>query len=244
MVQEVQVLGNGWDRTLGGDAFNYLILDDMISKFVETSAAKKASVTVEGVRGHGRAMAKLLKEAERLRHILSANVEAAGSFEGLYEDIDFRYKVSRADFEKMAESHAERVGIAVQKALNVAELDIAQIDSIILHGGASRTPFVQKQLEKFAGGDKLRSNVNSDEAAVFGAGFRAAELSPSFRVKEIRVSEGAAYAAGMKWTNPNNKPQQQRLWTERSLLSAAPKEVTFTNREDFSLRFFQADPID
>ncbi|KAF2965465.1 hypothetical protein GQX73_g8112 [Xylaria multiplex] len=241
-VQEIQVLGNGWDRTLGGDAFNYLIVDDMISKFVESSAAKKASITVEGVRGHGRAMAKLLKEAERLRHILSANVDAAGSFEGLYEDIDFRYKVTRADFEKMAESHAERVGAAVQKALDVAELDITQLDSIILHGGASRTPFVQKQLEKFAGDDKLRGNVNSDEAAVFGAGFRAAELSPSFRVKEIRVSEGAAYSAGMKWTTPNGKPQQQRLWTERSLLGAAPKEVTFTNREDFSIRFFQQVP--
>ncbi|KAI0809400.1 Hsp70 protein-domain-containing protein [Xylaria sp. FL0064] len=241
-IQEVQVLGNGWDRTLGGDAFNYLIVDDMISKFVETSAAKKASVTVEGVRGHGRAMAKLLKEAERLRHILSANVDAAGSFEGLYEDVDFRYKITRADFEKMAESHAERVGVAVQKALDVAELDVSQLDSIILHGGASRTPFVQKQLEKFAGSDKLRSNVNSDEAAVFGAGFRAAELSPSFRVKEIRVSDVAAYATGVKWTNPNNKPQQQRLWTERSLLSAAPKEVTFPNREDFSMRFFQQVP--
>ncbi|KAI1425574.1 Hsp70 protein-domain-containing protein [Xylaria sp. FL1777] len=241
-IQEVLVLGNGWDRTLGGDAFNYLIVDDMISKFLETSAAKKASVTAEGVRGHGRAMAKLLKEAERLRHILSANVDAAGSFEGLYEDIDFRYKISRADFENMAESHAERVGVAVQKALDIAELDIVQLDSIILHGGASRTPFVQKQLEKFAGADKLRGNVNSDEAAVFGAGFRAAELSPSFRVKEIRVSEGAAYATGVKWTNSNNKSQQQRLWTERSLLSAAPKEVTFANREDFSLRFFQQVP--
>ncbi|KAI1293315.1 Hsp70 protein-domain-containing protein [Xylaria venustula] len=241
-IQEVLVVGNGWDRTLGGDAFNYLIVDDMISKFVETSAAKKASVTVEGVKGHGRAMAKLLKEAERLRHILSANVDAAGSFEGLYEDIDFRYKVARADFEKLAESHAERVSVAVQKALDVAELDITQVDSIILHGGASRTPFVQKQLEKFAGSDKLRSNVNSDEAAVFGAGFRAAELSPSFRVKEIRVSDQAAYAAGVKWTNSNDKVQQQRLWTERSLLGAAPKEVTFTNREDFSLRFFQQVP--
>ncbi|KAI0878507.1 Hsp70 protein-domain-containing protein [Hypoxylon argillaceum] len=241
-VQEVQVLGNGWDRTLGGDALNYLIVDDMISKFVETPAAKRASVTAEGVRGHGRAIAKLLKEAERLRHILSANVDTAGSFEGLYEDVDFRYKVSRADFEKMAESHAERVGVAVQKALEVAELDITQLDSIILHGGASRTPFVQKLLEKLAGGDKIRGNVNSDEAAVFGAGFRAAELSPSFRVKEIRVSEGAAYAVGMKWTNPNNKVQQQRLWTERSLLTAAPKEVTFTNQEDFSVRFFQQIP--
>ncbi|KAI3327949.1 actin-like ATPase domain-containing protein [Xylariaceae sp. AK1471] len=242
-VQEVQVLGSGWDRTLGGDAFNYLIVDDMISKFIETKAAKKASVTAEDIRGHGRAMAKMLKDAERLRHVLSANVDTAASFEGLYEDIDFRYKVSRADFEKMTESYAERVGVTVQKALDLAELDIMQLDSIILHGGASRTPFVQKQLEKIAGGsDKLRSNVNSDEAAVFGAGFRAAELSPSFRVKEIRVSEAAAYAAGMKWTTPQNKPQQQRLWTERSLLSAAPKEVVFTNREDFSIRFFQQVP--
>lgn len=241
-VQEVQVLANSWDRTLGGDAFNYLIVDDMIAKFLETSGAKKASVTAEGIRGHGRAMAKLLKEAERLRHILSANVEAAGSFEGLYEDVDFRYKVSRADFEKMAESHAQRLDVTVQKALDIAELDITQLDSIILHGGASRTPFVQKQLEKLAGGDKLRSNVNSDEAAVFGAGFRAAELSPSFRVKEIRISDAASYPAGLKWAGPDDKPQQQQLWTERSLLGAAPDEVTFTNHKDFSVRFFQQIP--
>ncbi|KAI1496412.1 stress protein ORP150 [Biscogniauxia marginata] len=241
-VQEVQVVGSGWDRTLGGDAFNYLIVDDMVSKFVESSAAKKAAVTTESVQGHGRAMAKLLKEAERLRHILSANVDTSASFEGLYDDIDFRYKITRADFEKMAEAHAERVGIAIQKALDTAELDVKQLDSIILHGGSSRTPFVQKELEKIAGGDKLRSNVNSDEAAVFGAGFRAAELSPSFRVKEIRVSDVAAYPAGMRWTNPQDKPQQQRLWTARSLLGAAPKEVTFTNQEDFSIQFYQQLP--
>ncbi|KAI1471199.1 stress protein ORP150 [Daldinia caldariorum] len=241
-VQEVQVVGAGWDRTLGGDALNYLIVDDMISKFVDMPAAKKTSVTAESVRGHGRAMAKLLKDAERLRHILSANVDAATSFEGLYEDIDFKYKITRADFEKLAEAHAERVGAAVQKALDVAELDIKQLDSIILHGGSSRTPFVQKQLEKIAGGDKLRSNVNSDEAAVFGAAFRAAELSPSFRVKEIRISDATFFPAGMKWTNPHNKPQHQRLWTERSLLGAPPKEVTFTNHEDFSVHFYQQVP--
>ncbi|KAI1373792.1 actin-like ATPase domain-containing protein [Hypoxylon crocopeplum] len=241
-VQEVQVMGSGWDRTLGGDALNYLIVDDMISKFVETSAAKKGSVAVESVQGHGRAMAKLLKDAERLRHVLSANVESGTSFEGLYDDIDFKYKLSRADFEKMAEGHAERVSATVQKALDIAELDIKQLDSIILHGGSSRTPFVQKELEKIAGSEKIRGNVNSDEAAVFGAAFRAAELSPSFRVKEIRISDGAFYPAGMKWTSPQDKPQQQRLWTERSLLGAAPKEVTFTNHEDFSVRFFQQVP--
>ncbi len=241
-VQEVQVLGSGWDRTLGGDEFNYLIVDDMVSKFVETSAAKKISVAPKSVQAHGRAMAKMLKEAERLRHILSANQETQTSFEGLYEDIDFKYKITRAEFEAMVESHAERVQAAVQKALSSADLDISQIDSIILHGGSSRTPFVQKQLEKIAGSDKLRSNVNSDEAAVFGAGFRAADISPSFRVKEIRVSDAAAYPVGMKWKTDQDKPQQQRLWTERSLLGAAPKEITFANHENLEVRFYQQVP--
>lgn len=241
-VQEIQVMGTGWDKTLGGDSLNYLILDDMISKFVASSAAKTASVTAEGVRAHGRAVAKLLKEAERLRHILSANQETQGSFEGLYEDVDFKYKITRADFEQMVEAHAERVGAAVQRALDVAELDIKQIDSIILHGGSTRTPFVQKQLEKIAGGDKLRSNVNSDEAAVFGAAFKAVEISPSFRAKEIRTSDGTGYATSMKWTTDEGKPKQQRVWTERSLLGAAPKEITFANHENFAASFYQQIP--
>ncbi|KAK6080474.1 hypothetical protein SCUP515_03493 [Seiridium cupressi] len=241
-IQEVQVLGSGWDRSLGGDALNYLIVDDMISKFVQTSAAKQMSVTAESVQGHGRAMAKLLKDAEKVRHVLSANQETGTSFEGLYEDVDFKYKISRANFEALAEEYATRVTATVQKALDVAELDITQLDSIILHGGASRTPFVQKALEKIAGSEKLRSNVNSDEAAVFGAGFRAAEISPSFRVKEIRISDGSNYPAGFKYTDANGKTKQQRLWTERSLLGAAAKEITLNNHEDFTAQFYQQVP--
>lgn len=241
-IQEVAVLGSGWDRTLGGDALNALIIDDMVANFVESPGAKKISATAEAVKKHGRAVAKLAKDAERIRHVLSANTNTQASFEGLYEDVDFRYKLSRADFEKMAEEHAERVGAVVQRALDMAGLSFADLDSVILHGGASRTPFVQRQLEKVVGtADKIRTNVNSDEAAVFGAGFRAADLSPSFRVKEIRISDTAAYPAGMRWTNAaTGKEQHQRLWTATSALGGPGKEVTFPNmREDFSVSFYQ-----
>lgn len=242
-VQEVIALGSGWDRTLGGDALNYLILDDMVEKFVESSGAKKVGATVEGVKGHGRAIAKLLKEAERLRHVLSANQNTAASFEGLYEDVDFKYKITRAEFEALAEAHAARVGTAIQGALDMAGVKVADLDSVILHGGATRTPFVQKELEKLFGtGDKIRSNVNSDESAVFGAGFRAAELSPSFRVKEIRISEGAIYPAGLKWTDDKGKARHQRAWTATSHLGAAAKEFTFGNKEDFTVEFYQEVP--
>lgn len=242
-VQEVLVLGSGWDRSLGGDALNSIIVDDMVDKFVESPAAKKIGVTAEGVKAHGRAMAKLWKDAERLRHVLSANQNTQTSFEGLYEDVDFKYKITRSEFETLAEAHAARVGTAIQGALDMAGLTVADLDSVILHGGATRTPFVQKELEKvFGTGDKIRSNVNADESAVFGAGFRAAELSPSFRVKEIRISEGAAYPAGLKWVDEKSKSRHQRLWTPTSHLGAVAKEVTFNNKHDFSVEFYQEVP--
>ncbi|KAL2687676.1 hypothetical protein Neosp_005239 [[Neocosmospora] mangrovei] len=237
-VQEVLVLGAGWDRTLGGDALNYLILDDMVSQFVESKGAQKISVAAEDILAHGRAVAKLNNQVEKLRHVLSANQNTGASFEGLYEDIDFKYKITRARFEEMAEEHAERITVVINDALKTANLDIIDIDSIILNGGATRTPFVQKVLEKLAGSaEKIRTNVNSDEAAVFGAGFRAAELSPSFRVKEIRIAEGASYPAGLKW-NAGEEAQHQRLWSAVSH-QGAPKEVTFTNNEDFTATFYQ-----
>lgn len=239
-IQEVTVLGSGWDRTLGGDALNYLIVDDMIRQFVESPKAQKAGVTLEAVKSHGRTIAKLTKEAERLRHVLSANQNTQASFEGLYDDVDFKYKITRAEFEEMAATHAQRVSLAVNDALTMAGLQIKDLDSVILHGGASRTPFVQKELENVLGGAvEIRTNVNSDEAAVFGAGFRAAELSPSFRVKEIKIADGASYPAGMRWKNDEGKPKHQRLWTATSHLGGPAKEVTFNNIQDLSVNFYQ-----
>ncbi|KPM39302.1 hypothetical protein AK830_g7222 [Neonectria ditissima] len=238
-VQEVQVLGAGWDRTLGGDALNDLILDDMVAQFIESKGAQKISATAEDVKAHGRAVAKLSNQVAKARHVLSANQNTQASFESLYEDVDFKYKISRADFEEMAAAHAERIAVVINDALKMAGLDIGDLDSIILHGGASRTPFVQKALEKIAGSaDKLRSNVNSDEAAIFGAGFRAAELSPSFRVKEIRISEGASYPTGLKRTDGSDEPVRQRLWSAISPQGGS-KVVTFDDKEDFTATIYQ-----
>ncbi|KFZ00078.1 hypothetical protein V498_00308 [Pseudogymnoascus sp. VKM F-4517 (FW-2822)] len=238
-IQEIEVLGTGWDRTLGGDALNAIIVDDIVAQFVESKKAKAASISPESVHRQGRATAMLWKQAEKLRQVLSANAESQTSFEGLYDDVDFKYKLSRTEFEKLASTHAERVAPTVKMALERAKLELSDIDSIILHGGATRTPFVQKELETLVGkSDKLRSNVNSDESAVLGAAFRGAELSPSFRVKDIRTYEAAGYAVSMQWTNINLKLQKQRLYTPQSHLGAE-KVVSFQNLEDFDVHFYQ-----
>ena len=241
-VQEINVLGAGWDRSLGGDALNYLVLDDMVSQLAESKQIKAIGGKKEDIMAHGRTMAKMWKEVERMRQVLSANTETQSNFEGLYhEDVNFRYKINRASFESMAAAFEDRVKYPVLQALEMAKLEIEDIDSIILHGGAVRTPFVQKALEAVVGkGDKLRTNVNSDEAAAFGAAFKAAGISPSFRVKEIRASEAGIMPISMSWIS-DGKERQQKLFVPTSA-AGFEKQIPLRYLEDFSLSFGQQVP--
>ncbi|CAN9092853.1 unnamed protein product [Alternaria alternata] len=239
-IQEVQVMGTGWDRTLGGDALNSLIVDDMVATFVELPAAKSASFTADKVKTHGRTAAKLFKEAERVRQMLSANKETTSFFESFYEDVDFRYKLPRARFEELAATYAQRIDGPINRALEAAGLTFADIDSVIVHGGASRTPFVQARLEAVAGKSKIRANVNADEAAVFGAAFKAAGLSPSFRVKEIRDSDTQGYNHGYQYMF-NMKDRDQKIFTPSTKLGAT-KDLPFQMMGEFEFTMYQAIP--
>ncbi|KAL8852834.1 MAG: hypothetical protein Q9221_002343 [Calogaya cf. arnoldii] len=241
-VQEVQILGSGWDKSLGGDALNQVIVDDMVAKFASTDRMKALGSEAMQFTKHGRTMAKLWKESERLRQVLSANTETQASFEGLYlHDVNFKYKITRAQFEKLSLKYAARVGSPVTLALESAKLSLSDLESVILHGGAVRTPFVQKELESIIGrAEKIRTNVNSDEAAVFGAAFKAATLSPSFRVKEIRTGDTPGYVSGATWTS-DGKERQQKLFTPTSTVGAE-KQVAFKLLEDFAFSLYQQVP--
>jgi hypoxia up-regulated 1 len=239
-IQEVQVLGTGWDNTLGGDTLNQLIVDDMITKFLERPRIKQFGLERVHVKTHAKTMARFWKDAERLRQVLSANSQTSASFEGLYyEDVSFSYKLSRTEFEELVGEHSSRVTAPLVAALDSAGVTLAELESIILHGGAVRTPFVQKQLEIVAGGSsKIKTNVNADEAAVLGAAFKAAGLSSSFRVKEIRAGDTPGFAFGLKWT-ADGKERQQKLFTPTSQIGAG-KQVPIKLLEDFRLQFTQA----
>ena len=241
-VQEVQILGTGWDRTLGGDALNQILMEDMIQKSIDTTRLKALSVEPKHIKEHGRTMAKLWKEAEKIRQVLSANTETSASFEAFYyDDVKFKYKLTRTEFEELTSACANRVQTPITDALQSAKLSIADVESIILHGGTVRTPFVQKKLEAAIGdAERLRTNVNSDEAAVFGAAFKAAGISPSFRVKEIRAADNAGYAVGATWRS-EGKERQQKIFVPTSQ-SGVEKLVSFKTTEDFSFNLYEQIP--
>lgn len=182
---EVQVLSVGYDPILGGHSVDVKLQQHLAQEF-----KNKAGTKVKGdVSQDSRAMAKLLKEAARVKQILSANQETISSIEGLTEDIDFRTMVTRSTLEELSKDVLERVTGPVTSVLNQANLSVADIDSLILVGGGARIPSVQAALMGLVGEDKIAKNVNADEAAVMGAGFWAAGLSRQFRIRDMRVKD-------------------------------------------------------
>lgn len=204
-VQEVTVLGIGYDADLGGDLFNQKVFEILLDDFVNSAKAKKLLEEDPNLKQtvwtNGRAAAKLWKEATRVRQILSANADTIGSVESLFNEIDFRSgKVTRAAFEELITEYEARISKPVYDAISNAGIPLSEINSLIVHGGAVRTPFVGKKLEDVMGGpERISKQVNPDEAAVLGATFRGAAESGSFKVKDIRAQDICPFGVSINY---------------------------------------------
>ncbi|EST10132.1 Heat shock protein 70 family [Kalmanozyma brasiliensis GHG001] len=193
----VDVKGVGWERNVGGLRFDLILRDKLAAEF----DAKHGQQLGGSIRSNHRAMARLLKEANRVKHILSANDAASSRVESLVDDIDFQTMLQRQDFEDAvtAAGLVPKFTSPIDQALANAGLKLSDINSIVLVGGSTRVPLVQNALREAGIPDsKLAQNVNADEAAVMGAAFYGASFNPQFRMKEIRAYDLIPYAVNLK----------------------------------------------
>ncbi|KAK9448549.1 heat shock protein 70 family, partial [Limtongia smithiae] len=175
----------GYDSSLGGDLLDQRIYEILLARFTTNHGT--------GIESNARALVRLHKEAERAKTILSANQEVRVSVESLYDDIDLRTVVTRAEFEEAIADVLPRLHQPIETALSKAKLDILEVSSVILMGGSTRVPIFQNVLVKeILNGDasKVSKGINADEAAVLGAAFRGVTVSRQFKTtKEINVIE-------------------------------------------------------
>ncbi|KAL2295709.1 hypothetical protein Nmel_017229 [Mimus melanotis] len=130
--------------------------------------------------------------------------------EGLLDDIDFKTKVSRQEFEDLCSDLFKRVPGPVQQALSSAAMNMDGIDQVILVGGATRVPKVQEVLLKAVGKEELGKNINADEAAAMGAVYQAAALSKAFKVKPFIVRDAAVFPIQVEFTREVEEDDKSR----------------------------------
>uniref|UniRef100_A0A4W6DF90 Hypoxia up-regulated protein 1 n=1 Tax=Lates calcarifer TaxID=8187 RepID=A0A4W6DF90_LATCA len=229
---QLQIRGVGFDRGLGGFEMDLRLRDHLAKLFNEQKKSKK------DVRENHRAMAKLLKEAQRLKTVLSANVEFMAQVEGLMDDIDFKAKVTRTEFEELCADLFERVPRPVQEALTAAEMKLDEIEQVILVGGSTRVPKVQEVLLKAVGKEELGKNINADEAAAMGAVYQAAALSKAFKVKPFMVRDAAVFPIQVEFTRETEEEgvktvkHNKRILFQRMAPYPQRKVITFNRYND------------
>ncbi|XP_009582961.1 PREDICTED: LOW QUALITY PROTEIN: hypoxia up-regulated protein 1, partial [Fulmarus glacialis] len=229
---QLQIQGIGFDRTLGGLEMELRLRDYLAKLFNDQHPSKD-------VRKNPRAMAKLLKEANRLKTVLSANADHMAQIEGLLDDIDFKAKVSRQEFEDLCSDLFQRVPGPVQQALSSAEMNLDGIDQVILVGGATRVPKVQEVLLKAVGKEELGKNINADEAAAMGAVYQAAALSKAFKVKPFVVRDAAVFPIQVEFTREVEEDDKskslkhnKRILFQRMAPYPQRKVITFNRYTD------------
>merc|ERR1711871_1279294 len=147
--------------------------------------------------------ARLRNEAKKIKEGLSANSEYPFKAEQLHADLDITTWVTRADFEAASKNLTDRLTLPIEKALEMANLTLADINAVELLGGSVRMPQVKKKLEEYFGDAKLElgQHMNGDEAMALGAAFRAANLSTAFRVRKVGSSDISTFGVRVKLEN-------------------------------------------
>lgn len=232
----VQILGVGYDRTLGGLEIQLRLRDYLASEF------NKMGKTKTDVFTNARAMSKLLKEANRLKNVLSANADHYAQIENLLEDIDFKFQVTREKLEELCSDLWPRVVKPLEQALKTAGLSIDVINQVILFGGGTRVPKIQEIL-RAAINQELGKNLNADEAATMGAVYKAADLATGFKVKKFIVKDAVIFPMQVifeRETSDGNLKQIKRMLF--GLMNSYPqkKVITFNkyaNDFDFHVNY-------
>lgn len=147
---------------------------------------------------HPRAVAKLRKQAKRVKQVLSANSEAPLSVEELHNGVDFRSRITREDFEAIAGDFFARAAAPLRTLLQRNPEAARNLSAVELLGGGTRVPRLQAVLSEALGGRVLDRHLDADEAVVLGAALYAANLSTTFRLRKFGMSDGITYPVAFK----------------------------------------------
>jgi len=164
-----EVKSTAGDTHLGGEDFDNRMVNHFVAEFKRKH--KKDLAT------NPRALRRLRTACERAKRTLSSSTQASIEIDSLFEGIDFYTTITRARFEELNADLFRSTLEPVEKALRDAKLDKAQIHDVVLVGGSTRIPKVQKLLQDFFNGKELNKSINPDEAVAYGAAVQAAILS-------------------------------------------------------------------
>ncbi|EDO19564.1 hypothetical protein Kpol_1018p97 [Vanderwaltozyma polyspora DSM 70294] len=187
-----EVKATAGDTHLGGEDFD----NRLVNHFAEEFKRK----TKKDLTSNQRSLRRLRTAAERAKRALSSSAQTSVEIDSLYEGVDFYTSITRARFEELCADLFRSTLDPVEKVLADSKLDKSQVDEIVLVGGSTRIPKVQKLVSDFFNGKQPNKSINPDEAVAYGAAVQAAILTgdTSSKTQDLLLLDVAPLSLGIE----------------------------------------------
>ena len=186
-----QVLSTNGDTHLGGDDFDHRIMDWLIKNFKDENGVDLSKDKM--------AMQRLKDAAEKAKKDLSgvSSTHISLPFISASEagPLHLEADLTRAKFDELTADLVEKTKVPFDNALKDAGLTVNDIDKVILNGGSTRIPAVQKAVKEWAGKEPDHS-INPDEAVAMGAAIQGGVISGD--VKDIVLLDVTPLSLGIE----------------------------------------------
>lgn len=182
-----EVKATSGDTQLGGTDMDRIITEFLVDQF-----RKESSIDITK---NDQAMVRLREAAEKAKIELSTTLSSEINLPYLHEQNHFRYSLTRAKLEDLVRPIIDRCRMPVERALKDSRLGPAQMDKIVLVGGPTRMPIVQKFVEDLVG-KKVERGVDPMECVAMGAAIQAGVLAGE--VKDILLLDVTPLSLGIE----------------------------------------------
>jgi molecular chaperone DnaK len=188
----VEVQSTSGDTFLGGDDW-----DQRITDYVAAEFKKEQGIDLRNDR---QALQRLKEAAEKAKIELSTVIETEINLPFVTADSSgpkhLQMKLTRAKLEQLTEDLVERCRAPFEQALKDAKLKPADLDEVVLVGGATRMPMIQDLVRELTGGKEPHKGVNPDEVVGIGAAIQAGVLGGE--VKDVLLLDVTPLTLGVE----------------------------------------------